>query len=430
MEQPLGRASLGAYLCRRAPQCLFPGGMRSLYNFRMPTRRHFLAASGASWLAHAAPSDRVNLGVIGSGGRGTFVMSVFQKDAALNVSAICDVYEPNLERALSTASKAGSRAKAYRNYKQLLEDKEIQAVLIATPEHWHHRMVLDALAAGKDVYVEKPLCQTPEQGMELVEAERKTKQIIQVGMQRRSYDLYLDGRKIIADGTLGNVRMVRSWWLNNYLQPAGGKLEGPLDWEQWQGPAAKRVAPDANRFRNWRFFSDYAGGIVADQGAHVYDGIHLLMNASYPVAVTAAANRPHKDGVDTPESVVVTAEYPEDFIGVFSINYAAMRYKSRNDQLNQLDGDKARMDIGREECRVFLQGAEDTAAITRTSEKGFGFATDLHVRNFLECVRTRKAPTAPIRLGFQAALVVQMANLSLKSGRRARWNDRTKKVEL
>jgi predicted dehydrogenase len=392
------------------------------------TRRVFSAS--ASWAAMAAPSDQVQLGVIGSGGRGTFVMTVFQKDPALKVHAICDVYEPNLERALSTASKAqGGSPRAYRNYRQLLEDREIQAVLIATPEHWHHRMVLDALAAGKDVYVEKPLCQTPEQGVELVEAEAKSKQIVQVGMQRRSYDLYLDARKIIADGTLGNVRMVRSWWLNNYLGGGSAKLDGPLDWEQWQGPARRRVAPDAQRFRNWRLFSDYAGGIVADQGAHVYDGIHLLMNASYPSAVTAAANRPHKEGVDTPESVVVTAEYPEDFIGVFSINYAAMRYKSRNDQLNQLDGDKARMDIGREECKVFRQGAEDTAALTRKSERGFGYATDLHVRNFLECVRTRKPPTAPMRLGFQAALVVQLANLSLKHGRRMRWNAASKKVE-
>jgi predicted dehydrogenase len=161
---------------------------------------------------------------------------------------------------------------------------------------------------------------------------------------------------------------------------------------------------------------------VADQGAHVYDGIHMLMAASYPLAVTAAAGKPHKDGVDTPESVVVTAEYPEDFIAVFSINYAAMRYKSRNDQLNQYDGDKARMDIGREEFTVWTQGEESTPALRKASEKGFGAATDLHVQNFLECVRTRKTPTAPMRLGFQAALVPQMANLSLKEGRRIRWD--------
>ena len=387
-------------------------------------RRTFLLASASATAAYAVPpSDQVTLGVIGSGSRGTFVTGVFQKDPALRVGAICDVYEPNLENAVSTASKvSGTHPKQYRNYKELLADKDIQAVLIATPEHWHYQMVLDALAAGKDVYVEKPLCQTPEQGIALVEAEKKTKQIIQVGMQRRSFDLYLEGRKIVASGQLGNVRMVRSWWLNNYVNSGRStKVDGKLDWEQWQGPAAHREF-DADRFRNWRYYSDYAGGILADQGAHVFDGIHMLMGAGYPSAVTAAANRPHKAGVDQPESVVATAEYPEDFIGVFSINYAAMRYQLKNDQLNQLDGDKARMDIGREELKVYLLGAEDTAAIQKKSEKGFGWATDLHVQNFLECVRTRKPPTAPMRIAFQAALVVQLANLSLKNGRRMRWD--------
>ena len=113
-------------------------------------------------------------------------MTVFQKDSTVSVGAICDVYEPNLERGLSTATKGGSPPKAYRNYKELLADKNVQAVLIATPEHWHHRMILDALAAGKDVYTEKPLCQTPEQGIELVEAEKKSKSIVQVGMQRHT----------------------------------------------------------------------------------------------------------------------------------------------------------------------------------------------------------------------------------------------------
>jgi predicted dehydrogenase len=394
------------------------------------TRRTFLASAGTTWMAGAPPSDRVNLAVIGAGGRGTSVMTVFQKDANVEVGGVCDVYEPNLERGMSTAAKAqgGKQPKAYRNYKQLLEDKSIQAVLIASPEHWHHRMVLDALAAGKDVYVEKPLCQTPEQGVELVEAERRSKNIVQVGMQRRSYDLYLEARKVVAEGVLGDVRMVRSWWLNNYLARSKASLEGPIDWAQWQGPAARKGPVDADRFRNWRFYSDYAGGIVADQGAHVYDGIHLLMNASYPLTVVAAANRPHKQNVDTPESVVVTAEYPEDFIGVFSINYAAMRYKSRNDQLNQLDGDKARLDIGREEFKVFPQGEEEKAILEKSSAKGFGYATDLHVMNFLECVRTRRRPTAPMRLGFQACLVTQLANLSLRQGRRMRWDDAAKRV--
>src|SRR5262249_1911410 len=157
-------------------------------------------------------------------------------------------------------------------------------------------------------------------------------------------------------GTLGSVRMVRSWWLNNYLGSTPvKKLDGPLDWAQWLGPMPTRPL-DPDIFRNWRHYAAFAGGIVADQGAHVYDGIHMLMGAGAPSAVTAAAGKPHREGYDTPESVVVTAAYPEDFIGVFSINYAAMRYKGRNDQLNSLDGDKARMDIGREDLKVMMQG--------------------------------------------------------------------------
>jgi predicted dehydrogenase len=380
-------------------------------------------------MAAAAPSNQFVLGIIGSGGRGTAVMKVFQSHADVKVGAICDVYEPNLEQAISTAVKGGSHPKTYRNYKDLLADKDIQAVLIATPEHWHYQMLMDAIAAGKDIYVEKPLCRTPEEGVALVQAEKNSKCVIQVGMQRRSYDLYLAARKIVASGTLGHVRMVRSWWLNNSLSATpAARLEGKLDWEQWQGPAEHR-AFDANRFRNWREYSEYSGGIVADQGAHVFDGIHLLMNASYPLAVNSSAGRVHKEKVDTPESVVVIAEYPEDFLAVFTINYAAMRYKPRNDQLNQLDGDQARLDIGREDFKVYRQGNEEQPEAAQHSELGFGHATDLHVANFLECVKTRQTPTAPVRLGFQAVLVIQMANMALKQGRRLRWNTQANKVE-
>jgi len=213
-------------------------------------RRAFLLGGSGLLMAAAAPSDQLVLGVIGSGGRGTAVMKVFQSHGEVKVGAICDVYEQNLEHAISVAVKGGSQPKSYRNYQDLLADKDVQAVLIATPEHWHYQMVMDAIAAGKDIYVEKPLCRTPEEGVALVRADKNSKCVIQVGMQRRSHDLYLAARKIVASGTLGQVRMVRSWWLNNSLtaMPAT-RLEGKLDWNQWQGPAERR-AFDPNRFRN------------------------------------------------------------------------------------------------------------------------------------------------------------------------------------
>ena len=145
--------------------------------------------------------------------------------------------------------------------------------------------------------------------------------------------------------------------------------------------------------------------------------------------MTASANKVQKPEFDTPESMVTIAEYPEEFLGIFTINYAAMKYKSKNDQLSQLDGDLARMDIGREECKVFRQGEEDAPVIVKTSARGFGFATEVHVRNFLDCVRTRQTPTAPMRLGFQACLITMLANISRKTGRRVRWDERSGKAE-
>jgi predicted dehydrogenase len=398
----------------------------------MLNRRIFLASTSGLYARSVLPSSTLRLGVIGAGGRGTFVMDAFLRDSALEIAGVCDVYGPNLERAVATASADGRRKpQQYRSYRDLLNNKDIDAVLIATPEHWHHRMVLDALQAGKDIYVEKPLCHTPEQGCELVKAEENSKQIVQCGMQRRSYDLFLRAKQLFGEkGELGKVRMVRSWWLNNYLgAERATKLDGELDWNEWQGPAPMRPF-DPDRFRNWRFYSDYAGGIVADQGAHVFDGIHMLMGSGAPSSVMASAGRPHREEFDTPESVTVAVRYPEDYIAVFSINYAAMKYRPEHDQLNQFDGNNARLDIGRESLALYRQGSEEQPATTYKSPKGFGYATDLHVQNFLRCIRTREKTTAPIALGFQSTLVVQMANLSLKHRREIRWNSGARKVEM
>ena len=139
--------------------------------------------------------------------------------------------------------------------------------------------------------------------------------------------------------------MVRSWWLNNYLDDRKSAPNSTASSIGSNGKGRRQSGPfDPDRFRNWRYYSDYAGGILVDQGAHVFDGIHMLMGAGYPESVTAAAGKPHR--FDTPESVTACAEYPQDFMAVFTINYAAMKYKPHNDQLTQLDGDEARLDIG------------------------------------------------------------------------------------
>lgn len=371
----------------------------------------------------AQVTSDIPIGIIGSGGRGRLLTQLFRRDAKAKFLGVCDVYEPNLEAGLSAA---GPGAHAYRNYKALLDSKDIQVVIISTPEHWHHQMFLDALAAGKDVYIEKPFCQRPEQGIEMIDAAKKSKSVIQVGMQRRSYDMYVKAGKIIQDGELGKVRMVRAWWLNNQIGETTGKLTGPLDWEQWQGPAEKRPL-DPKRFLNWRAYSEYSGGIMADQGAHVFDGIHMLMGLGYPSSVTALGGQTHKPGVDTSDTVVIASEYPQDVLATFTINYAAMRYKTKNDQLNSYDGDKARMDVGRENYAVYKQGAEEQAVLTGTGL--FSHAAEEHIDNFLDCVRTRATPNGTPERAFQAALVTQLANMSIARGRRMQWDPAARKVK-
>ncbi|MDE0625868.1 MAG: Gfo/Idh/MocA family oxidoreductase [Bryobacterales bacterium] len=388
----------------------------------MNRRVFFLSSAGAA-LAQV-PSDTVRLALIGSGGRGRRVMSEFKRDPNLKVHGVCDVYEPNLEAGLSAA---GPGTVSYRDYRKVLDDAEVDAVLIATPEHWHHRMTLDAMAAGKDVYVEKPLCHTPEEGKELVEAERSSDRIVQVGMQRRSYNLYLEARDMRREGRLGTVRMVRTFWLNSRTEPRRSPFEGPIDWKAWVGPAPE-VPKDPLTFFNWRSLSAYSGGIAQDQGCHIFDSIHLIMDAGYPISVTASALEPHVEGMDLPESVVVAAQYPDDFLAVFTINYNAMRYAMRADQLNAYDGSLAPMDIGREFLRIYGHDSPETTAFAREQPGGFAQATIDHVMNFLHCVRTRETPRATMAKGFQAALIVQLANISIREGRKVHWNAETLSV--
>ena len=153
------------------------------------------------------------------------------------MNAVCDVYEPNLELGLKAASTG---AKPYDNYKRLLESKAIDVIIVATPDHWHAQMVIDAVEAGKDVYVEKPMAHTIEDGDRIIAAVRRTKRVVQVGMQRRSYPVFQEVKQVFETGALGDVRLVQGWWLNNQKSLSERKLEGKLDWNQWLGTAPKK----------------------------------------------------------------------------------------------------------------------------------------------------------------------------------------------
>jgi predicted dehydrogenase len=385
-----------------------------------------MAATAASAIRPLPAQDKIRAGVIGSGGRGQLLTREF-KEFGVEMAAVCDVYTPNLEAGLKFASTG---ARPYEDYRRLLEDKSIQAVIVATPDHWHARMVIDAVEAGKDVYVEKPLAHTIEEGFRMAEAVRRTKRIVQVGTQRRSSDLFGEAKQIMDSGVTGEVRLVNSWWLNHTRALSADKLEGKLDWAQWLGSAPRREL-DPLRFFNWYWFWDYSGGMLIGQAAHMMDEIVWFMNSTFPKAVTCTAGRPDVHGAEIPDTCSLAVEYPENYLAVFTIGYKAMHYNRFNDQLAQFHGSKARLDVGRESFALYPEsGAVELRPAREVKRPGsFDPATRAHIRNFLECTISRKEPNATVEMGQHTNVVLCLAMESLRTGRRIRWNAAERKIE-
>jgi predicted dehydrogenase len=388
-------------------------------------RRTFLLATAAAQSRILGAADRIRAGLIGAGGRGRYLTGQF-KEAGVEVGGVCDVYEPNLQAGLKEASTG---AKPFRDYRRMLEDKTLDAVIVATPDHWHARMVIDAVEAGKDVYVEKPLAHKIDEGFRMIEAVRRTKRVVQVGTQRRSMELFIAARKIVEGRQLGDVRLVNSAWYNSTTALNNRKLAGDLDWKQWLGSAPGRPV-DEQRFFNWYWFWDYSGGLLIGQAAHVLDCIQWYMNSPVPVAVTCTAAKPGIAGAEVPETASISIEFP-DYLAVFTLGYRAMRYHTFNDQIQQYHGDKARLDLGRESYALWPE--QQTRDIKPSAEQkapgAFNFATLAHIRNFMECIASRKDPNAPVEAGQATNILLCMAMDSLRSGKRLRWNAAAGRVE-
>jgi predicted dehydrogenase len=388
-------------------------------------RRTFVITA-ASTARILGANDTVRGAIIGSGGRGRLLTATF-KELGVHMGAVCDVYQPNLEAGLKVASTG---AKPYGNYKRMLEDKSIDVVVIGTPDHWHAQMTIDAVEAGKDVYVEKPMAHKIDEGFRMIEATRRTKRVVQVGTQRRSFDLFIEAKKIMDSGQTGPVRLVNSWWLNRTPDALSRpEVTGKLDWAQWLGPAPKRQF-DPVVFRNWYWFWDYSGGLMVGQAAHVVDAIHWMMNSTHPVAVSCSGKL-NMAGAEVPETTSMCIEYPE-YLAVFTLGYKAMRYASLNDQMNQYHGSKARFDIGRESYALYPEnpGVYDLKPTVQQSKPGaFNNAVIQHIRNFLEAVRDRKDPSATVEMGQSTNIVLCMAMDAVRQGKRLRWNAQTRTVE-
>lgn len=372
-------------------------------------------------------NERVNVGLIGAGGRGRFLAGEF-KEIGFGIPAVCDVYRPNLEAGLQLASPG---AKDYADYRQLLADKSVDAVIVATPDHWHAQMVIDAVEAGKDVYVEKPLCHTIEEGYRMVEAVRRTGRVVQVGTQRRSSPIFIEAKSVVDSGVLGDVRLVTSWWLNHQRTLNPAQLTGELDWQRWLGNAPARPV-DNTRFFNWYYFYDYSGGLIVGQAAHIFDAIQWFMNSKAPIAVTAAGGQINLKGSEIPDTATVVLEFAENYLANFTLGYKAMRYHSSQDQLKQFHGDKARLDVNREGWWLYEESlTPDLKPSRQHFEMGnFARATRDHIRNFLDCIRTRKDPNATVENGLATAIALVMTIESLRTGKRIVFDEKTRRTSV
>lgn len=379
-------------------------------------RRKFLnrTAIGLGVLAHPSFSarvfganDRIVMGIIGSGGRGRGVMQNFL-DQGAEFAAVSDVYRVNADLGRETA---GPSSKAYLDYRQLLDRKDIDAVLIATPEHWHHDHLIDAVRAGKDAYCEKPMSHSIEEGVDMIRQVRQTDRIVQIGMQRRSSPAVIEAKAIIDQGTLGQIDLVRAEWYWNISLHTRPVLADMLDWDRFVGPAPKQPF-DPIRFRNWRYFWDFSGGNMTDQGTHLIDVIQWFTGAAQPVAALCYGAVYKLVPSETPDTFTAVFEYPH-FMCTWTLCYSS---SFEDGWAITFQGHKATLEMCEAGYRVYTEhwAGDHFKRPAPALEKLPGGLTETgpHVANFLDCVKTRKQPNATVELGHQAVRTLHLANVA------------------
>ncbi len=393
------------------------------------SRRDFLkdtAAAGALALGGLAPSrvlganDKIRLGILGTGERAQYVASLFKKHPDVEIVAVCDVYALRRAEGLKLG---GPSAQAHLDYREVLDRKDVDAVLIGSPDHWHKQMLVDAVRAGKDAYCEKPIMHSIEEGLEMVRAVDETKRIVQTGTQQRSWDHWMLGKQIVDSGKLGKITMVHTYWYQNYLLWWKGlpKVdESELDWKKFLGDAPDQ--PFAlEKFYWWRWYWDFGGGILTDLLTHWIDVIQWYMAQPCPKTSTTTGGL-YRMKWQCPDTVTACYEYPGDFMVTFtgSIN------SSVDDGGIEFRGSEATLKIDREHLAVYPEGAPSVPASNAPEPEIFVRSerdgTVDNVKNFLECLRSRKQPNANIHVGFEAARASWIGNMALRRGMKIAWD--------
>lgn len=399
-------------------------------------RRAFLASTalaGAGLLTETsrgfAANDTLQVGLIGVGGRCRHLVQSLTKIPNVKITAVCDVWDQNLNEAKKLADPKGF---ATKKHEELLARKDVDAVLIATPDHWHVPITVDACKAGKDVYVEKPLTHDLAEGKAVVAAQNDNKRVVQVGTQQRSMTHILKAYELLKAGTIGKVHKVHCTWNRNAARARrfkDGIDPKTVDWKRFLG-SAKPQEFDAYRFRQWRWFWDFGGGIFTDLMVHWIDVVHWFLDLDHPTTAASIGDWfSAKDVWETPDTVQTLMRYPRQevqvyFEGTFSSN--------RLGSMVEFMGTEATLYIDRGRYEVIpdrgKKKPEPSSLILGTDkQRGLDFYDKpdgelLHLTNWVECVRDRSKKVAcPAEAGVSAASAAHLANQSVRSGQVAVW---------
>jgi predicted dehydrogenase len=403
----------------------------------MQNRRTFLmgsAMTAAMSRSAAGANDRIRFAIIGAGTRGSYVGGVFTDFPDVELAAVCDVFKPTRDdQAAKLGAKTNTKPDAVNDYRQVLDRKDVDALLVTTPDHWHGPLVIQASEAGKDCYCEKPLSNSIEVGLKMRAAVRQYKRVVQVGLQQRSWDHFQENAKRVQDGMIGKVYHVECIYQGNYTRDPGPPTDPPagLDWELFQGSAPRRPYV-AMRQRSWRAFYDYSGGTMLDWGTHLTDVSHWYMNVTEPLTCSASgqyARVPAPLPEQLPDTLAVTWKYP-----AFVMTYTnCVRTSPDFDvQGNHFLGTQGWLQVNRTGYRYRPAGGGGgrgrgaTAPPFEPVSKSFpyvgGPSDHAHVRNFLDCVKSRQDPVVNIDTGFYSTLPTLMGVLAVHYGKTYAWD--------
>jgi len=402
-------------------------------------RRDFLKSTSAAAAASLAAgfsatargyfaNETINVACIGTGGRCRKLMESLVKVPGVRIAAVCDVWDVHLDMARMMADPQAATSKDYR---AILERKDIDAVMIGAPDHWHVPMTIDACAAGKDVYVEKPLTHDLSEGRAVVDAQNNHARIVQVGMQQRSMPHLQKAKELIQAGQLGEIHKVHLTWNRNQPRHRVNKVDvdpASVDWTSFLGNA-KSQPFDAYRFRNWRWFWDFGGGILTDLMVHWMDVANWFCELDKPESAATIGDQFQTAGLwEVPDTIQTLVRYTEKPVQVY---FEGTFVNARNASMIEVMGSEATLYADRGGYIVFPERNSRTPKsemILGEGPRGADFYANpdgelLHITNWIECIRSRNKPSAPAEAGVQAAYAAHLGNRAFRTGQVAKWSE-------